>query len=601
MMRRVAVGLLAALPLFAISSKQAVVGSQHDLTVTGTAPVKTTSVEACVFCHASHNVIPNVTPLWDQRLSSLTYSTYTSSTYSSGTQTPAAGSSKLCLSCHDGSVAVGLTVASGTIATSGAMKPIDVFGSNLSTGHPVSMIAANDGQLAATLFSSPATTKDPTVKLVSGKVECTTCHDPHAQNNDPSVPMFLVRANRGGPLCVACHDPSLPQPNQLNGWTTGAHAAATNTVPVTSSFGAYGTVSGNACSNCHGAHGNPVAPRNLRAAEEAACTPCHSGANVTPALVNIGAEFAKVYSHPTMTVSGVHDPTEANPVNSARHAECADCHNSHAAYAQTGTPVAPAIQASMSGVSGYDTAGAQSVAAKEYQVCLKCHGDSTNKPATSTYGRTAARYPQGPLPATYTPPPARPADQYNLRLKIQGTIGHNMNGTSIVTTANPSLRPFMLNLNGTNNVSRPLTSTTVLYCTDCHSNDQARSSGGTGPNGPHGSLNTHLLQLNSSQDAIGGGNGGGGGTAAALCNKCHNLSTVQNERPHNDHNGVSCSTCHDPHGVIGGNTSANRAMMNFDIGIAAKSTAFFGYFYNAGGTKGCYTTCHGENHNPHTY
>ena len=601
MICRLLLAALLAMPLLAVSAKQAVIGSQHDLTATGSGPVKSTATATCVFCHASHNIVPNVTPLWDQTLSSLTYTTYTSSTYNSGAQTPTAGTSKLCLSCHDGSVAPGLTVAKGVIPTSGTMKPVDVFGSNLSTGHPISMAAANDGQLTPSLFANPPSTSDPAVHLVSGKMECTTCHDPHVQNNDPAVPMFLVRQNSGGALCLACHDPTRPQPNNLSGWTTGSHAAATNTVPTTSSFGPYGAVSTNACSNCHGAHENPSAARNLKAAEEAACTPCHSGANASPALRNITVEFGKVYSHPTMSVSGAHDAAEAIPVNNTRHAECADCHNSHTAYAQTGTAIAPALQASMAGVSGYDTSGVLMPAAKEYQVCLKCHADSTNKPATSTYGRTASRYP-GPLPATYTAPPAKPADQYNLRLKFSSTIGHNVMGNSVVTTTNSSLRPYMLNVDGvTNNTTRPLTTTSLLYCTDCHNNDQARSSNGTGPNGPHGSVNTHLLQLNLTQDAAGGGGGGGGGTtAAALCNKCHNLTTIRNERPHDNHNGVSCSTCHDPHGVIGGNTSANRAMMNFDSAVAAKSTTYFGYFYTTT-TKGCYTNCHGENHSPRTY
>ena len=604
MIRLVAACLLAAAPLWATGLKDAVIGSQHDLTISGGGPVKSAETRVCIFCHAPHNVIPNVTPLWDHSLSSVTYTTYTSSTYGSGLQTPGSGSSRLCLSCHDGTVAVGLTVVQGQIATSGAMSSGDVFGSNLSSGHPVSMAPVDDGQLVASLFASQPSTKDSAVTLVSGKVECTTCHDPHVQNNDPATPMFLVRSNANSALCLACHDPTRAQPNQLNGWTTASHATAINTAPTTAPFGRYGSVAANACSNCHNAHNNTAAARNLDAPEEAACTPCHGGSNLNPALLNIAGEYNKAYSHPTMSVTGAHDPAEGLPVNNTRHAECPDCHNSHAAYAQTGTPAAPAAQAALAGVSGWDTSGAQPVAASEYQVCFKCHADSTNKPATSTYGRTAIRYPGGPMPAGYPIQPPRPADQYNLRLKFLSTIGHNVTGSSTVTTGNGSLRPYMLNVDGTNNTNRPLSTSTLLYCTDCHNNDQARSSNGAGPNGPHGSAYPHLLQLNLFQDAIGGGGGGGGGTsAAALCNKCHNLTTVRNENPHDDHSGVGCTTCHDPHGVIGGNAGANRAMMNFDTSVAAKATTNFGYFYmgTGSGQKGCYTNCHGENHNPHTY
>ena len=603
MNRALAAAVIFALPLSGTSLKDAVIGSQHDLTVSGSGPVKSGAVTTCVFCHAPHNVIPNVTPLWDQTLSSQSYATYTSTTYSAGAQTPSAGLSRLCLSCHDGTVAVGLTVAKGQIATSGAMSANDILGTNLANSHPVSFTPVDDGTLSTTLFGNPPATKDPAVQLVNGKVECTTCHDPHMPKNDPIQPMFLVRSNAGGTLCLACHDPTRPVSNTLSGWTTGSHATATNTVPNTGPFPPYGTVAGDGCSSCHGAHNNGGPARSLKAAESADCSPCHGGANVSPALPNVMGEFSKAYAHPSLTATGIHDPMEGVPVNNARHSACADCHNPHAASAQTGTPVAPAAQADIAGVSGYDTSGVQQVASKEYQLCYKCHADSSNKPATGTYGRTSVRYPAGPMPAADPIQPPKPADQYNLRLKFQSTIGHNVAGNSTVTTSNASLRPYMLNVDGvTNNTNRPLTTSTLIYCTDCHNNDQARNSNGTGPNGPHGSSFPHLLQFNLFQDAVGGGGGGGGGsTGSALCNKCHNVSTVRNESPHDDHNGVGCTTCHDPHGVIGGSAGANRAMMNFDTSIAAKASTYFGYYYVSSSTKGCYTNCHGENHNPHSY
>jgi predicted CXXCH cytochrome family protein len=604
MIRALTALVLTAVALDATSLKDAVIGSQHDLTASGTGPVKSAEADACTFCHAPHNIVPNVTPLWDQTLSSQTYITYTSTTYTSGAETPASGSSKLCLSCHDGTVAVGLTVTKGLITTSGKMTPADNLGTNLSTSHPVSMTPVDDGSLVTSLFANPPSTRDPAVHLVGGKIECTTCHDPHMPANDPALPMFLVRSNASGTLCLACHDPGRTQPNWMYGWTGAAHATAGNTVPISAGFGPYGNVASDACSSCHNAHNNGVGPRSLKAFEETGCTPCHSGSNVSPALVNITAEYSKTYVHPTFTVSGAHDAAESLPVNTTRHAECPDCHNSHAASPQTGTALPPAVQAALTGVSGYDAiTGALTWAANEYQVCYKCHADSNNKPTTSTYGRTASRYPSGPLPAGYPVPPPMPADQYNLRLKFMSTIGHNVMGNSVVTTANNSLRPYMLNVNGSNNTSRPLTTTTLLYCTDCHNNDQARSAQGTGPNGPHGSVYPHLLQFDLFQDAPGGGGGGGGNKGAALCNKCHNLSTVQNESIHDPHNGVGCTTCHDPHGVIGGTPGANRAMMNFDTAVAAKETTYFGYFYRGplAGQKGCYTSCHGQKHNPQTY
>jgi len=598
-----AAAVLCAAPVFAAGRTQAVIGSQHDLTATGSGPVKSAVADACAFCHAPHNVYAAVTPLWDHELSTKPYTTYTSSTYNSGPQTPSAGSSKLCLSCHDGSVAVGMTISKGLIATSGTMSGADVLGTNLSSSHPVSMTPVDDGQLAASMFGTPPATKDAAVKLVAGKVECTTCHDPHVPNNDPVLPMFLSRSNSSGTLCLACHDPTRAQPNALYGWAGGSHATAANSVMSSVGVGAYGTVAADACSSCHGGHLNQAGAGNLRAPEEGACSPCHGGSNVTPALPNVMGEFAKTYRHPTTTVSGAHDPTEALPVNAGRHAECPDCHNSHAASAQLGAALPPLVQASLASVSGYDTGGAQRPATREYQICLKCHGDSANKPQSSTYatyGRTPSRYPQGPLPAGYPVPPPMPSDQYNVRLQFTSTIGHNVMGYSIVTTSNASLRAYMLNVDGTNNTSRPLTTTSQLYCTDCHNNDQARLFNGTGPNGPHGSIFPHLLQLNLYQEPAGGGSGNSS-TGRALCNKCHDTSRLGS--PHGDHGSYGCTTCHDPHGVIGGSAASNRAMMNFDTSIVTKGTTYYGYYYNGSGSgqKGCYLRCHGEGHNPNNY
>ena len=611
--RTLGVFTMAAAALQGAGSKLALIGSQHDLSVTGSGPVKSTGTDACIFCHAPHNVKPNVTPLWDHALSGQTYTTYTSSTYDSGAQSPASGSSKLCLSCHDGTVALGLTVTKGLIPTTGSMIPADNFGTDLSTGHPVSMTPADDGSLAPSLFANPPTTRDASVKLVAGKVECTTCHDPHAPRNDPVVPMFLARSNSGGAICLACHDPTRSQPNALNGWTSGAHATAPNTVPANAAFGQYGDVSANACWSCHNAHNNGVGARSLKAVEEAACSSCHSGSNVTPVLRNVIGEYSKTYSHPTLRVSGAHDAAESLPVEKARHAECADCHNSHAAAASTGTPLPPSLQAPLAGARGYDTTGPQAPATREYQVCFQCHSDSTNKPQNSAYvafgGHTPVRYAGGTVPGTTQP---TTTDPFNQRLEFNGTISHNVMGNSVVTITSPSatLRPFMKNSDGSDNTSRPLTTSSMLYCTDCHDNNDARSANGAGPNGPHASTFSHLLQRLLYQDPIsatGGGNGNNTAAGMALCDKCHVVSTVQGRSPHNEgeHRRAGCTTCHDPHGVINGNPAASRALMNFDTQVVTRPsvTANFGYYYLGSGNnqKGCYVRCHGKNHNPCGY
>jgi hypothetical protein len=116
-MRRVLVALGIALLIGVLYpargiDKGAVVNSRHDFRVTSSATIKaSTAVNAgeqlCVFCHTPHNSNPG-TELWNQNMGLVTFGTYTSSTLQS-TVGPlsAQDASKLCLSCHDGTIALG--------------------------------------------------------------------------------------------------------------------------------------------------------------------------------------------------------------------------------------------------------------------------------------------------------------------------------------------------------------------------------------------------------------------------------------------------------------------------------------------------------------
>jgi len=599
--------LLVAASLWA--DKLEVLNSKHNLSATG-APIRSNEPDACVFCHTPHTSMVSVTPLWNHSLSGQTYNTYTSSSYDSGPATPAAGSSKMCLSCHDGTVALGQTVSKGLISTTGAMGAAAVLGTNLGNDHPVGVqpggaARVDDGQLATTLLQNPPTSKDPAVKLPGGRVECTTCHDPHRQNIDATAQRFLVRPNHSSGLCLACHDPARPAPSRLNGWTAGAHAVSANSVPVGGQFGLYGAVTSNACGNCHLPHGVASSPRLLRAAEEAACSPCHSGTNVSPALLNVMGDFNKQYSHPVQA-SGRHDPVEnIAPLNGARHSECADCHNAHSAASSGGAASPPALAAALLGATGFSGTSVLRPAQNEFEICFKCHSTSTNKPQSvsyTTFGRT-------PFRVTFS----SVTDPYNELSRFSSAASrHNVTSPRQRTAAQvPSLRPTILTLNGA--PGRSLSTGTYIYCTDCHASEQARNSTGTGANGPHGSTWNHILErryvLEQPPSRVSYVSGTGG--TAALCNKCHDVdNSIRQDRSFGRHNthisgtSTSCSTCHDPHGIAGGTAANNYALVNFDTAVVTPSSSgILRYESNGAGTfRGrCYLTCHGKNHNPLSY
>jgi len=107
---------------------EGITGSVHDFSSQGWAGGK-----ICKVCHTPHNADSTVTPLWNHRLSNATYTLYSSPTLQ-GTMHPPGRASKLCLSCHDGTVAIdSFNGASGTVFVSGSA----LIGTDLSNDHPV--------------------------------------------------------------------------------------------------------------------------------------------------------------------------------------------------------------------------------------------------------------------------------------------------------------------------------------------------------------------------------------------------------------------------------------------------------------------------------
>ena len=591
----------------------AVISSRHDLSASGPGQTSSSEQNACIFCHGSHLKSGGPrTPMWNRELSSQTYNTYASSTYDAGPGQPSAGVSKLCLSCHDGTIALGQTVNRGLISASGRLGNAALIETDLTNDHPFGITPVDDGQLVAFMFQDPPSTADSKVKLVSGRVECTTCHNAHDPAGDPDNRKFLIRSNANGALCLACHDPGRPVPNALNGWELSAHRNSAAAVPKTTPFAAYGTVGQNACANCHRSHGGPWGSKPLmREVEETTCVPCHSGANVNPAIPDVMRDFSKAYAHPTTSLAGLHDPKEdAFPLGVNRHAECADCHQPHRAQIERSASVPPAVGPALFGVSGFSAAGVLLSAANEFEVCFKCHSTSPNKP-------------QGPAFAKFGRIPDRlaeqgPPDAHDLLAKFSSAVArHNvMHSRRLSPTQVPSLRDNILNLNGS--PGRSLAVGTYISCSDCHNNSQARRSGGTGANGPHGSDHIHLLErrydlepppvvpggLSAGVAYLSGING-----SASVCNKCHDIdNSIRQDRSFPKHDKhirgerTSCATCHDPHGIDGGTAANNHSLMSFDLTVVGPSSSGLLRYERTGVFSGrCYLTCHGQNHDPETY
>jgi len=584
---------------------------QHNLSPGGASPVQGGLSAPCLYCHAPHSGIGGLAPLWNQTLTMQTYTAYQSTTYSeTGTPRPVLGSaSNLCLSCHDGSIAPGQTVAYGTFPMTGSMKSGDSFGTDLSSSHPFSLVLPlkDAADLVPSLYNS-GVTADATgaVKLVNGNIECSTCHNPHVEATDLVASNFLVRDSSGGQLCLACHGTGnrtvSNQSNYLAGWTNSIHATAGNKTSNQNgiNLGPYSTVALNACSACHMEHNAPGAARLLRAKNENNCVACHGGnANMSPAAANVLAEFAKG-AHPFSTISGAHDAAEPALLNQNRHATCVDCHNPHASLQVSAFLPPPTIRLSQNGAEGISATDGITVlnpAVSQYENCLRCHGTSTGKAL---------------MPATFGYLPVW-AVAYGDSLNVipqfapLATSSHPVTHDRSSPYAQPSLRAFMLNEDG---VTPGRAMGTRILCTDCHNSDDNREFGGSGPNGPHGSKWTHILdrRYEFSQTALPGqlitnlfpnpdlsGNG-----PYALCGKCHDLANIASNATFSEHarhinDGFSCSTCHTGHGMgaVSANISGER-LVNFDVNVVAPNgTTQISY---SRATNSCNLTCHNHPH-----
>jgi predicted CXXCH cytochrome family protein len=592
----------------------------HNLSPGSGAAVTSQGSLGCTFCHAPHSGLGGVTPLWNQKLSQQTYTPYNSTTYhQQGNTQPTLGvTSSLCLSCHDGTVAVGQSAAYGPLPVTGQLKSADSFGNTLTGSHPFSLVTPlKDAPSLQASLVAQGKTADPTgaVKLVNGSVECTSCHDPHVQNVDRIAQSFLVRDSSNAQMCLACHDPNRSvqgQVNPLAGWANNIHATATNGVSPDAHVGSYLTVGVNACSSCHMSHQAVSPVRLLRPATPASaatdvstqdCMTCHNGGTyVTPAAPNVMAEIsgaAKV-GHPLPSGNNFHDTSEATVLNNNRHATCVDCHNAHASNQVTSFAAPPLVRPSQNGTTGVNaTDGVTALvpAINQYETCLRCHGTSVGKQRLITYGYAPTRV-------------VTAADALNIipEFASTATSSHPVSHDRTSPLPQPSLLVNMLNENGTPSARAV---GTRIFCTDCHNSDDNREFGGTGANGPHGSIYPHILERNYqfSQAAA------PGSTVSnlfpnpdlsvtgpyALCAKCHDLTQVLANTSFSKHNlhvgqkGFSCSVCHTSHGMgaVSPNVSGER-MVNFDANVVGQNGSTPISYNRASQT--CTLVCHGVAH-----
>jgi predicted CXXCH cytochrome family protein len=389
-----------------------VVNSPHDLSAGSSARVRAaTEDQVCIFCHTPHNASP-VAALWNRSLSSQTYSVYTSRSLQAKPGQPT-GSSKLCLSCHDGTIALGSVLSQPVpIPMSGGVMTMPRGPGNLGTDlrddHPISFqfdssLIAKDTMLRQPLGLPHQIKLDPNREL-----QCTTCHDAH--NN--AFGKFLVMRNTNSELCVSCH--------QMGNTDISGHSN---------------------CTDCHQSHSAPSGPYLLRRQTVSrTCLACHDGTDSQ--ALNVSSDLHKAYTHD--------NDAPVDPSDDPRLAmTCSSCHEPHSmrrGVAATPPSLTGPRQAAferLGSVAGVNTSGSPVIASAEHEACFKCHGDGA------------------PI-ATAIP---RRQLQSNMRMQMSpSAISFHPVLAPGRSTDVPSLKPGW-------------STGSTMECSDCHGSDNGTTSG----------------------------------------------------------------------------------------------------------------------------
>ncbi len=179
--------------------------------------------EVCIYCHSPHvediTVIEDYNPLWAAGVQNNTFVPYDSSTLDANIIDPLIGPTRLCIGCHDGTMAIDVALGGttrmiqvprnigGVVGGGPWARP----GDSLARDHPVGFdyvaaATADSGIRPATTAFADGTIADYLFSAGTNEniMTCSTCHDVHEHGTDPR-PRFLHINNAGSALCLVCH------------------------------------------------------------------------------------------------------------------------------------------------------------------------------------------------------------------------------------------------------------------------------------------------------------------------------------------------------------------------------------------------------------
>ena len=326
------------------------------------------------------------------------------------------------------------------------------------------------------------------------------------------------------------------------------------------------------CLKCHKPHESPnqrlLAYRsrggkyiyfNKLTATEELCYECHRPDGPKGAVDIMTS--SRLLSNHKINEFGSHSDTETaqdlGELN--RHIDCNDCHNVHKDSGQKREAFTNLVSGSIKGVGGVEilNTGPGAIpsyievnpAAREYQICLKCHSSYIQPYSVGTVDLAIDFNPANP---SYHPVMARGR---NRGLKSSSFVnGWNQKAT--------------------------------MYCSDCHSG----ATGSDNTSGPHGSKYRPLLVAPYGQQAQ------EPERQNELCYQCHNQKVYEQGKGgsrfgrrggHSDHvqeEQLGCADCHITHG-----SSFTEHLIKITNPLETSGTIIFSHDKSGGS---CVSTCH---------
>ena len=216
--------------LYATGSGAGLKNSPHDFASgTGNDAWNSRPSELCRTCHVPHDHnrataiqagIATSGLLWNHKLSQVVNYTLYASPSLTGAISQPTGTTKMCLGCHDGTIALEAMdeVADGGYGTTTYIQDINAdyrvpgtaMTPSLQGTHPISVVYdVSDTGLKPTSDLMGGSGTIASLLDVGGKVQCSTCHDVHDQESVSGTHLLRVKnkdaANPSG-LCVVCHN-----------------------------------------------------------------------------------------------------------------------------------------------------------------------------------------------------------------------------------------------------------------------------------------------------------------------------------------------------------------------------------------------------------